>query len=78
MLSKLHKGWSIDREQMLHLRIIAVLIVESLNYITDGAWNQFNDLTGNKKKQVKNSSIARKWKIYNNNNKKEPISCQAE
>lgn len=36
---------------MLYLRIIAILIVESLNYITDGTGDQFNDLSGKKNKK---------------------------
>lgn len=37
---------------MLYLIIIVILIVESLNYIADGTWDQFNNLSNRNKKNM--------------------------
>lgn len=49
-------------EQIIYLCIIGIFIVDSLNQITDGTWDQFNNLL-NTEKEKKASDIWAKIEI---------------
>lgn len=50
-MTRLDNCGTIENKLMLHLRIVAILIVEPLNDVTDGTWDEFDNLAAREKKE---------------------------